>query len=612
MTKSKLVLIVFFVVLNNVYAEDITRFSQQVMDVVAKSPGGDPIADSKGNFYLTQAQADQVLAYSQVNQAIAREEIPRSGKMAGTCKAELGSKIATKPDEERPIAWGTIAPGVASLQVQNVVANSGLGLSARDKAYNEILKSPAKWQSILLSYRDKLSSSDKIELVSRFGGVFSSRYNHARADEGNNAHGFVNTEQLIISVNTGKPGGICRDIALAQTQMLETLGFKDSYVLSYKYVHGHHATVISSDPATGKIIKFNYGEVTSAGAGSGTEALAQDTTMPDMGLEYRIFDTHGNPVVTVPSSLGQMLSSTAGGEDREFTQHNYAINKVSFEKNGYKGTIFTGQTSSGETLTGVAITKEMEGYNVKGHIGLSASSLRGEHVKTKVQADQLYGNVGLSYRSDELKLGDDFGVRGIAGAEGSLLLQNASVVNRQTNYKQWADGEMDPAGSGFLGLQAEKKLNDGKTIIENNTYITLYQEQNHVASTDYMVLATNSIIVDTKLTHQMSDDDTYVLLRGAAIFRNYGASAVVEAGMGNSKTRTMLGLRAPLTSQPTFLPGGTTSYYARAEMEATKNITFGIEMEGNSSGGHGGLSLEGKFNRRMKIVIFIVKSMSFL
>jgi len=56
----------------------------------------------------------------------------------------------------------------------------------------------------------------------------------------------VSTEELLTAAAKGKVGGICRDIALAQTQMLEALGFNQSYVVAYKTYEGHHATVITT------------------------------------------------------------------------------------------------------------------------------------------------------------------------------------------------------------------------------------------------------------------------------------------------------------------------------------------------------------------------------
>jgi len=215
------------------------------------------------------------------------------------------------------------------------------------------------WQSTLEAARDRLTTEQKIDLVSKIGGTFGNYYNYDRANAGDSARGtYVTTEQLFNSAKAGSPGGICRDIALAQSQMLETLGFKNSYVVNYKTNVGAHATALTTDPVTGKIIKFNYSETTEMKKGSGTEALIQDTSLPDHGLVFRVYDTKGKPVTQVPSQMDQMLRESTGYVvNREFNQKNYNLVKVGFENETIAGNIFTGKTTNGDNLYGIALFK---------------------------------------------------------------------------------------------------------------------------------------------------------------------------------------------------------------------------------------------------------------
>jgi hypothetical protein len=564
-------------------AEELQQFAGTIIGIVERSPGGDPLSNSQQSpqdFYLSQAQADQVLAYSQIHQSIATVQRP-------FCLATNNSQAASAT----PAA--SIAPHVGIL----FTSTTALPLATPVDIVSQLISHPKNWESILATQKDKLTSEQKIELISKLGTYFSNGYNYARAQD-SNATGFVSTDQLLVSVKTGKPGGICRDIALAQTQMLQALGFKDSYVVTYKTYEGHHATVISIDPTTDKIIKFNYGEVTTAAKGSGTEALVQDTTLPDQGLGYKIYDTKGHSVGQLPSELGQMLSETTGLVDREFNAKNYSLGKVGFEKNGVHGNLFTGTTTTGENITGVALFLEHEDKNLKSHIGISASSVKGTRQVTSITADNLYVNMGGEIRTNPLQIGGAE-VKVFAGEEMSLLKSNVSEQNRATGQTLTGKNEKDSSISGFLGLETEVKLKNGKTVIENQTYINLYPDFNHVASTDKLVPATNSIVVDTQVTQKLSDGEKSALLRSAIIFRTYGASLVAEAGLENKSTggRYVAGVRTPLTNQPSFLPGGTTSAYARAEKELWKGITFGVELEESDSiGPSARASIEGKFD----------------
>jgi hypothetical protein len=170
---------------------------------------------------------------------------------------------------------------------------------------------------------------------------------------------------------------------------------------------------------------------------------------------------------------------------------------------------------------------------------------------------------------------------------------------RTTGQVLTGKGEIDASVSGFLGLQSEVKLKNGKTVIENQTYINMYPDFSNVASADKKITATNSVVVDTKLTHQLSDEEKLVSLKSAVIFRNYGTSFVIETAYQDkiSKIKYSVGMRAPLSDQPSFLPGATASTYVQAEKEVGKGIIFGIEFDKSSTVGPSAkLSVEGKFD----------------
>lgn len=578
------------------YSEEIQQLSKDVIKIIEKMPGGDPLLESEGKFYLTRSQADQLLSYSKVNQDIALlqngEGQAQNGKFCPAPIVESNSSQAIAPHVGILLLATSTAPATST---GTVFANTPISLP--EQVYTQLFQTPADWKNILVANKDKLTSDQKIELISKLGTYFSNGYNYARAED-KNAKGFVSAEQLLVAVQKGKPGGICRDIALAQTQMLELLGFKDNYVLSYKSFSGHHVTVVSVDPETGKIVKFNYGEVSSAAKGSGTQVLDQDTVLPDFGIKYNVYDTKGKPVVQLPSELGQMLKETTGGIDREFNSKNYNLGKISFEKNGIHGNLFTGQTSSGETVSGVALYVNKETEYLKTHVGVAASSTRGEKKVTSISADNLYLNAGGEARTGTLQLGPA-AVRGVIGSEVGLLRSDVSQRNRTNGLLLEGKGEIDASIEGFLGLQTEVKLKDGKTVIENQTYINVYPGFSNVASADHTTLATNSVVVDTKLTHQFSDGDKSALARSVVIFRNYGSSVVLEAGYQDkaSGSRYVAGVSAPLTSQPSFLPGGTSSAYVRGEKEILNGLVFGVELEQNSSHQTSArVGVEGKFD----------------
>jgi hypothetical protein len=602
---KKNIFLVLSFLLSNARAEDIHKFAKDIIQIVEKSPGGDPLQDTVDNpvkFFLEEDKADLVLSYSKVNHDLRMHEGSITDKIKPCPEATILASLTHSTN---------IAPHVGILLSETSDSFDGSPSNASaavvavrapppliDQIMSQLLANPQNWEEILSINKDKLTSDQKISLISQLGSYFSNRYNFARADN-KDSTGFVSIEQLLTSVKSGTSGGVCRDIALAQTQMMNALGFKDSYVVTFKAYKGSHATAISVDPTTGKIVKFNYGEVTSAAKGSGTEALVQDTTIPDQGLAFKIYDSKGKPAVQLPSELGQILKETSGGEDREFNAKNYSLGKVGFDKNGIQGNLFTGKTSSGENISGVAIGIHGDlNPNIKAHLGVSASSVKGERSVNSISADNLYLNAGADYSADPKHIGS-VAIGAIAGAEMGVLRTDFTQHNRASGLILKGEGETDIASSGYLGVRTEAKLKNGKTVIENQTYINLYPDFGHVASADSKVVAVNSVVVDTKLTQQLSSADQAALLRSAVVFRTYGASLVAEVGYENkaAKSSYFVGFRTPLSEQPTFLPGGTTSGYARASKEVLEGITLNIELEESKvNGSTGTISVEGKFD----------------
>lgn len=595
----------------SIFADEVHQLAKDVIHIVEHSPGGDPIADSEGKFHLTKEQSDQVVAYSNVNKEIVEhEKLKQTTGPKCPPKEKAKENLELKVDNSAEVTAAPIAPHVGLLLTAEVGYSTNQGGTNTSAApapvfslppyylvYNQLLQSPKDWQSILAANKDKLSSDDKIALISTLGGAFSSHYNYARAAD-EKAPGFVNTEELLTSVATNKVGGICRDVSLAQTQMLEALGFKNNYSVVYQTFIGLHATTITTDPVTGKIVKFNYNEVTGERSGSGTGALAQNTTLADVGIQYKIYDTKGAPVVQVPSEIGQILSETAGGTDRELSAKNYNLSKVSFEKDGIAGSVFTGRTTSGVEIKGVAFYTKAESEHLKTHAGVSVSQADGNRGTVSVSASNIYGNFGAEAQSNPLKIGSAE-TRAIAGAEVGVIRVNANETFNISGTVIKGDPTFDASVEGFLGLKTEGKTKDGKTVLENSTYINIYPDYANVASVDNRVIAKNSVVVDTKLVRQLDNEDQSVLLRSAVIFRNYGASAIVEAGITDKgdRTRFLAGYRAPFSSdQPSFLPGGTSSEYVRAEKQLGKKITFTVEVEKSNSGTSARAGFEGKFN----------------
>lgn len=457
------------------------------------------------------------------------------------------------------------------------------GILMKEMAYQSMVNNSKDWKKTLNDSKDRLTSEQKIQLVSKLGGTMGDLYNYDRRDAGKDEYGkFVNTEQLLDSIKSGNPGGICRDIALAQTQFLKELGFKNNYVVGYKTATGRHATVISTDPVSGKIIKFNYDETTEAKKDSGTEALVQDTSMPDHGLAYRIYDTNGKPVTKVSSELAMMLKSSAGGDvDRDFNQRNYSLTKVGFNSAYVDGNLFTGKTSNGDRLYGVSLYKNAAPSEyVRFGVGASLSKVEKETSMIKLDQENLFLRANLELTSPGLKLGGTES-RLFGGADSSMMISNTKeqfASGRKVNAKNEIDADVDF----YAGAQSTYTSPSEKTVIDTKIYANFYPDWNHVARGDRTIAALDSVVVKSGVSHAISDD-TRMLVDTAVVMRNYGTNIVAKASLEDDKNgmRYIAGASAPITKDmPSFLPGGEKRAFVGVE-KVSKRYTFAVEYERN-------------------------------
>jgi hypothetical protein len=473
-----------------------------------------------------------------------------------------------------------------------------VGLLMKEIAYQNLKEHSADWKQILATAKEKLSSEQKIQLVSKLGGIMGDNYNFDRSEAGKAEYGkFVKMEELLDSANKGTPGGICRDIALAQTQMLQELGFKNNYVLAFKSLEGSHATVITTDPETGKIVKFNYDESTQYSKESGTNSLTQDTTLPDYGTNFRIYDTNGKPVTRVPSELGQILKSSVSAEsDREFNQKNFSLSKVGFSTPYVNGNLFVGKTSSGDEIYGVALFKDVVNNDyLKVNVGTSLSERKASRSQVTIDQQTLFvlGNAEIS--SPALKLGATE-TKVFGGTEASFYVTNATEVSKKYGTTSIAKGENEGEIDYKLGVENIINSENKKISIDSKVYANFYPDWNHVASVEKRILVTDSIVVRSGVTYNFNDD-TRALIDTAIVMKNYGTSIISKAIVEDEKRgmRYVAGVAAPLTKDmPSFLPGSERRVFGSIEHQS-KKLIFSIEVERNLDNKNTSVSAKGQY-----------------
>jgi hypothetical protein len=467
----------------------------------------------------------------------------------------------------------------------------------KEMVFQKMVTDSKDWKATLDQIKDKLSSDEKLQLVSKLGGSFLARYNHERLNQGLKASGsFVSTEQLLDSVKNGTVGGICRDIALAQTQFLERLGFKNNYVVVFKSNLGWHATTISTDPVNGKVVKLNYSDTSEMKKGSGTEALIQDSTLPDHGIVYRVYDTNGKPVTMVDSEIGQMLKDTAGGViQKDFSPKNYTLSKVAFKSALGEGNLFVGKTSNGENLYGIAISKKFtpnEYITIQG--GASLSKMEGDGRVVQIEQQNLYSLLSTELTTPKLKLGANE-VSGFAGASASLLISKSTEFHKTSGWQGSSENGADFSGEMYAGVQNKYTSSDNNNVVDSKVYANFYPDWHHVAKGDHITNVLDSVVVTSGVTHNFTEQ-TRAMVDTAVIMKNYGTSVVLNATYidDSNGTKYTAGIASPLSkNMPTYLPGGERRAFASIEKNTDK-IVYTIEYERNLDNKSNGVTVKAK------------------
>jgi len=440
-----------------------------------------------------------------------------------------------------------------------------LGLILSEYAIDSMIDSPGDWKSSLNEIKGHLSFEEKIKIASHFGGEFADRYNNDRAaDVGDAGEGIVTIEQMLHSISSNEPGGICRDVALAQSQILRELGVDhdDIYMIGYKTATGGHAILAIDDPENpGNLVKLNYSYVTQESEISGGAQLTQDTTLPDIGINYRVYDADGKPVGNVPTEVGQIFKDVTNQKSYDVAK-SYTLQKAYVETPIGTGTVFTGRTSAGDNLVGVAINKKVEQGLWENEYGLALAKREGERTVVSIDQEALYARVNTRLNTPQLSYGDNFSMNGFAGMNLEGMVANTRVTNKEIGTTREGTG-IDAMTTFYMGAEGEWNSEDGNTTVTSEVVASSYIDwKNEVNTTEGQTLALDNVRWTTGVEHGVTDS-MRVMGEGTIIMRQVGSSAIISGGLRNERTGLSIdgAYQAPLSnSLPSFMNGATHSF----------------------------------------------------
>ncbi len=453
------------------------------------------------------------------------------------------------------------------------------GAVTSELLYQNLLDKPSDWKAILSKNKDALSFDEKVQLVAKLGEDFGNDYNYKRNKEGLKK-GIIPIETMLKNLSNSESGGICRDVALAQTQMLGALGVNEAYSVGYISNSGGHATMLAVDPNDkNKIYKFNYGEMYSDRASKGAAALDQDNSLPNIGMNYRVYDKDGKPLAVVPTEIGNMLrevtdqSKKPGEESRS-----YSLLKAYFNTDKTGGSFFSGTTSTGETITGVAFTGKMDLKNIDIKAGV---------VGYKARANKLYYDIDETgfYAFDETNLKTVL-------YEGNYGKFDAGVgtkieiikVNAKSMDKVYDDISRVSAIDSNVSFNA--KANYSKELDKNNsisfgTQVNARIDKSNIADEGSRKLQYDSTVLISKYDHAIADD-LKSSLEMATTFNKYGNNLTLKASLKDESQTFNVGSNVPVGKRaPAFFSGQEKNFRFAYEKATKSGWNFELEYEQN-------------------------------
>lgn len=462
-------------------------------------------------------------------------------------------------------------------------------------AYRNSVQTPTSWRSNMRQIAGELSFEDKYKLATQFGSLFNANYNKARVKD---HQGVVDIDALLDSANTSTPGGLCADIAIGNAQILNELGIpkEKMAIVGYATDGGGHAVLAVQNPNNPKeVITLNYGQASDATGRAGSAALVQNGILPDVGINYKTYDADGRPQGQQSSELGRLLRDVVNAKPAAFTTTGLNVGKVEVETKYGTGTFFSGNTSAGDSIIGVAFDNRDVDTYLTTKTGGAAFKRKTDRQLDTIDQYGLFGNVGLEARTPNLTGLEGLQVHARGGIEADFMLTKTRTEERVSGEVENAT-TVDTRSEGHLGLDVEL-FTLGNS---NRTYVTV---EPHVY-VDRKTLADQTskatlVLNDTRITAGMDGeitDDIRATASAGIMLREVGRSYRLRSGLEIKSHDLKIDgeMQGPIDSIPRIYDGSTriaSVSVAKNSRKASFRLTYAKDLDTGSSTGKAGLSI---------------------
>lgn len=452
------------------------------------------------------------------------------------------------------------------------------GVIAAEFVRIDLMKNPDNWKSYLKDAKHLMDFDQKMRLVADLGERMGNDYNYKRIESGAESEGVVEIEKLLKNLGKSEPGGVCRDIAHAQTQMLREMGVNQAYTVAYVSNRGGHATVIAVDPNDkNKVMKLNYGELYEDDGKKGTAALDQDSTLPNVGMQYRIYDNEGKPVASVPTELTAVFREVTG-RGNPFSGRSHNVYKADFGTKDFGGSLFSGRTSTGENVEGLAL---FGGGNSK-YLEMKAGGVvyKANADKKYYEIDQqglyVFTDLGLKatvYESESSKLNAGMGM------SAEVMMLKAESTSKTGGSKSKSDLLTDIDQRFYTKADYELDLSD-KDKMKFGTKVIGRIDKAHVADEGSRTLHYDSTIITSEYDRQWRED-LKLSVGAAATISRYGESLALSTSLTDGANKYTLGGNIPSGRAPSFFDDQAKVAKFGYERKTKTGWNFQVEFENN-------------------------------
>ena len=424
-----------------------------------------------------------------------------------------------------------------------------------------------------------LNFNEKVFIAQSIGDIMSSNYDYDRADQQQEASkGIVTQEEIFEGIRNNFDAGVCRDISTAQAQLLQGLGLKNVYVISFVTFDSGHATVMaqdSEDPS--RIVHMNYGEVT--GQYLNADLFNRNTNLPNNGTIVQIFNADGEALDSIPSEIGHVLLQAAGMNTEDFgagiNRRGIRTISVDYLTGNTSFTITASQTGAGnEVISAGANIILAKSEHIESSLGMALSASKNEQfertlnsvggvlaMQNKLKSSKIdLGIFKRSYVGIDLSTNVYFGRSTLTTPE---VEKESTVIDGMTRVTSSAHTEVDitknillRSSVGFHGTFMNGDVRDEESLGFIYTGATI----------------SNSVLVDIGEKYAAEFENVIYLRKGSKTMSN-----TFYLKTKDGKMAVEVGLDSPLSDNPAPWMVGSTKELRVGYKQNTEHISFDIK-----------------------------------